>query len=128
MRRGFWFLKGLKVLVIVAIALAAFGYIVMSLWNWLVPALFSGPVVSYWQALGLLVLVRLLVGGFRPHHHHGHRRWGGGPFGRQSAEMRERWKQMTPEERASFRERFRRGACGERQERWPGPPPASPEV
>jgi hypothetical protein len=103
MKRKYWFLRGLKVAVMIAVFLAVISFVVMTLWNWLVPALFAGPLVSYWQALGLLVLIRLLCGGFRPHHH-GH---GRGPFGRSWHDSRERWKQMTPEERDEFRSRFR---------------------
>jgi Ca2+/H+ antiporter, TMEM165/GDT1 family len=101
MRRGFWILKGVKVLVIIAVVLGVVSFLVMSLWNGLVPALFDGPVLTYWQALGLLVLARLLFGGFRPH---GPGRWGrgGGWHG-----ARAHWEQMTPEERERFRSRFR---------------------
>jgi hypothetical protein len=49
--------------------LALFTYVVMLLWNWLVPELFSGPVVTYWQTLGILVLSKILLSGFG----HGHK-------------------------------------------------------
>lgn len=65
-RRGFWFAKAMKVLVIVAVAVGVMGFVAMYLWNWLVPTLFAGPALNYWQALGLLVLARLLFGGLRP--------------------------------------------------------------
>ena len=69
------------------------GLAVMLLWNQLVPALFHGPELRYWQAVGLLILSRLLVGGLRGGHGHWRqRRW------------RERWEQMSPEERARLRE------------------------
>jgi hypothetical protein len=52
-------------------AVAAFGAVTMLLWNWLVPALFSGPAVTFWQALGLLILAKILFGsGHGRHHHH----------------------------------------------------------
>ena len=79
-----------------------FGEIVMYLWNWLVPALFRGPVIGFWQALGLLVLCRLLFGGFG---NHGHR--GSGWRRRRT----ERWQSMTPEERERFRDAMRK-RCG----------------
>jgi hypothetical protein len=44
---------------------AVFGLVVMSLWNWLMPTLFGWHVISYWQALGLLILSKILFGGFR---------------------------------------------------------------
>ena len=40
------------------------GEIVMHLWNWLLPPLFGWREVTFWQALGLLVLCRILFGGF----------------------------------------------------------------
>ena len=101
MRGKYRALKAVRVAVMIAVFLAVIGFVVMQLWNWLVPAVFAGPVVSYWQALGLLVLARLLCGGFRPHGH------GHGPFGHSWHDSRERWKQMTPEEREQFRSRFR---------------------
>jgi hypothetical protein len=52
-------------------AVAAFGAVTMLLWNWLVPTIFSGPVVTFWQALGLLLLGKILFGsGHGRHYHH----------------------------------------------------------
>jgi hypothetical protein len=48
--------------------LALFTYVVMLLWNWLVPELFSGPVLTYWQTLGLLVLSKILFSGISGEH------------------------------------------------------------
>jgi hypothetical protein len=39
------------------------GTIVMRLWNWLLPELFGWPQIGFWQALGLLILCRILLGG-----------------------------------------------------------------
>jgi hypothetical protein len=98
---------------LLAIALLAlFGWVVMSLWNWLTPALFGWKVVTYWQAVGLIVLSRLLFGGF------GGSRGRGGHWGRRA---RERWEQMTPEEREKFRQGTR--GCWNRV-----PPPDSTSI
>ena len=43
--------------------MALFTYVVMLLWNWLVPELFSGPMMGYWQTLGILVLSKILFTG-----------------------------------------------------------------
>ena len=48
-----------------------FGAVVMGLWNWLMPGLFHLGMITYWQAVGLALLGRLLFGGF---HHGGHGR------------------------------------------------------
>ena len=75
------------------------GWAVMSLWNWLTPELFGWHTVTFWQALGLLLLCRILVGGFGLH--------GGGPRDRFRDRMRARWEGMTPEERERFRHSWR---------------------
>jgi hypothetical protein len=47
--------------------LALFTYVVMLLWNWLVPELFSGPILTYWQTLGILLLSKILLTGVIGH-------------------------------------------------------------
>ena len=90
-----WVKRGLRVGVIGVVGVAVFGFIVMSLWNWLAPAVFGLRTITLWQALGILILSKILFGGFR-------RRPGyGGPWRRR---MSERWQQMTPEEREKFRQ------------------------
>jgi len=75
------------------------GWIVQLLWNWLLPPLFGWRAVTFWQALALLALCRILFGGFGVHPT---------PRPRWRHRMRERWESMTPEER----ERFRKGMWG----------------
>ena len=75
------------------------GFLVQVLWNGLLPPLFGWHAVTFWQALGLLALCRILFGGL------GGR---GGPHSHVRRRMKERWEHMTPEER----ERFRRGMHG----------------
>jgi len=78
------------------------GEIVKQLWNWLLPPLFGWRQVTFWQALGLLALCRILFGGF------GH---GGPSRSGIRRRMSERWANLTPEEQERFRERMR-GRCG----------------
>ena len=40
-----------------------FGFIIMWLWNWLMPEIFGLTTLSYWQAVGLFILFKLLLGG-----------------------------------------------------------------
>ncbi len=66
-----------------------FGFIVMSLWNWLMPKIFGLPVLSYWEAWGVLVLSCILFG-----------RLGGGSHSSERGrkrKLRERIKQMAEE-------------------------------
>ena len=91
------FIRALKFLPIAVLVIALIGLIVMSLWNWLMPALFGWKVVTFWQAIGLVILSKILFGGFR-----------GGPRGMHwRHRMMERWDKMTPEEREKFREGMR---------------------
>ena len=72
-----WILVGL----VAAAALSlAVGLPVMWLWNWLMPVIFHLGMITYWQAVGLAILARLLVGGFH-HGHHSRGRHGCGPWG-----------------------------------------------
>jgi len=97
-----WGSKVLMFVLFAALFLLVFSFVVMWLWNWLMPAMFGWHVITFWQALGVLVLSKILFGGFRggPRRHWGWRR-----------RMFERWEQMTPEEREKFRETMR-GRCG----------------
>lgn len=79
------------------------GEAVMHLWNWLLPPLFGWKAITFWQALGLLALCRILFGGMS---HRGGNRSG---FRRK---MRDRWEGMTPEEREKFRQSFRDRCAG----------------
>ncbi|MDR0303907.1 MAG: hypothetical protein LBH98_03930 [Chitinispirillales bacterium] len=76
---------------------AAFGAAVMLLWNALMPKIFVSPQINYPQAVGLLILVRLLFGGI-----------GGGQsyaihqIGKHGNKLRERWINMNEDERMEF--------------------------
>jgi hypothetical protein len=88
------------------------GEVVRLLWNWLLPPLFDWRPITFWQALGLLALTRILFGGFG----HRSRRYYGGGFRRRMGErmadrMAARWERMSPEERERFRQRIRE-RCG----------------
>jgi len=91
-------------LAIVGIVLFVFlgGELVKTLWNWLLPPLFGWRQLTFWQALGLLALCRILFGGLGLH---------GGPRSRIRRRMRERWEGMTPEERERLRQAMR-DRCG----------------
>ncbi len=63
--RSRWVVRGVKIAMMAVFGVAVFGFIVMSLWNWLLPGIFGLPAIGFWQALGLLVLSKILFGGFR---------------------------------------------------------------
>src|SRR5712691_6888891 len=84
------------------------GELVMHLWNWLLPPLFGWRLITFWQALGLLALCRILFGGWGSHGPRSNMRRRMDERMRQR--MDERWERMTPEEREKFRQSFR-GRC-----------------
>jgi hypothetical protein len=61
---------GMGILGIAAISL--FVFITMHLWNCLIPLLFHGPILSYWQTAGLLLLSKIFFSGFHGRHHGRH--------------------------------------------------------
>jgi hypothetical protein len=100
-----WLLRIGRVIAIVFVIAAVLGFVVMQLWNGLIPELFHGPVLGYWQAVGLLLLSRLLLmGGPR-----------GGPGGWRRNRWRRQWQgrmaNMSPEERERYRQEWGR-ECG----------------
>lgn len=117
--RGYYFFKGLKITVLVALAITVFGSVVMWLWNCLMPDIFGLPEVTFWQAMGLLVLSKIFFSGFRGGHHHrgGHCRNGkcghgayGGRHEYWKNRMKAKMERMSPEKREAFREKLSR--CG----------------
>ena len=81
--------------------IALFTYVTQQLWNWLVPQLFSGPLISFWQALGLLVLSKIIFGGFGNKCHHGHSHHA--PW---KQKMQEKFSHMSAEERDAFKRKM----------------------
>ena len=96
------FFRVLKFVLMAVLFIAVLGFVVMRLWNWLMPGLFGLHPIHVWQGVGLLVLSKILFGGFRGRPG-GHLHW--------RQRMRERWEQMTPEERARMRQGMG-GRCG----------------
>lgn len=115
MRRGG---KILACVVIGLLAIAAFGWITQLLWNWIVPALFAGPVINFWQALGLLVLSKILFSGlgrkgFYRHGSHTHPAW--------KQRLHEKFSGMTPEEREAFKKKLMNKWCSPQTRTESGP-------
>ena len=109
MRRKWVFIAPLAILGIVVFTFIG-GELVLQLWNWLLPQLFGFRQITFWQALGILLLSRILFGGFG---------WRGSNrshlrsrvVDRLADRMGDRWDAMTPEERERFRKRLRE-RCG----------------
>ena len=93
--------KGWRLLFIplIAVGFIVFGYGTMYLWNALMPEIFHLPLITFWQAIGLLILSRLLLG--IGSHHKGWAHHNRGSF-------RERMRNLNPEERKRFFNHFNR--------------------
>ncbi len=104
MDRKFWLLRGLRFAFFAALFIVVVGLVTRELWNQLMPFLFHLPIISLPQTFGLLLLSRILFGGFR----------GGGRPGGWARKRRE-WQQrmagrlehLSPEAREKFRQQMR---------------------
>jgi len=104
--KGTWMLKGMKMAGFLVVGTLLLGLAVMLLWNALIPDAFQGPVLTFWQSVGLLVLSHILLRG-----------WGRWRYS--NGWRQERWKHrfeeklagMSPEEQEKFKQEWRR-RCG----------------
>jgi hypothetical protein len=99
-----WFIPLIPFAIAGFLALA--GFIVMNLWNALIPVIFHLGVITFWQAVGIFILCKILFGFGR-----GGRGGGRGPWMRNR--MEDRFKNMTPEEKERFKEQVKNYRCGD---------------
>jgi len=87
----------------------AISAVVMLLWNWILPAISPLKEITYWQAMGLFVLSRILFGGFRfgfrRHQQSVHRHFG------EHAPFKDKFMEMTDEERQQFKNQWKQRCC-----------------
>ena len=96
-----WFIK---MIVFVLAGIIAMTAILMWTWNSLVPELFHGPMITFYQAIGLLILSRLLFRGFYGMGNHGMQRKHWSPW-------KDRMEKMDPEQREKMRALWKK-RCG----------------
>jgi hypothetical protein len=94
------FIRGPLFFLKMVLILAITSVVVMLLWNALIPSVFNGPVISYLQAAGLLILSKILFGTIgrgcgKRHHHYPDEVW--------KRKLRAKYESMTPEEKEKFR-------------------------
>ena len=92
----------------IAAFLTVVSFAVMLLWNNLLPAILHVGVITFWQALGIFVLCKILFGFGKGGRGFGGR--GGSHFMR--GRMEEHFKNMTPEQKAKFKEKMGDRMCG----------------
>jgi hypothetical protein len=101
MKKSFLIRKIAGVILIAAAAIFLFTFIVMSLWNSILAPVLGVRIINFGQALGILILSKILFGGFRG---------GSGWRGRRGAwnnQMKEKWQTMSPEEKEKFKNALR---------------------
>jgi Ca2+/H+ antiporter, TMEM165/GDT1 family len=101
---GFWIKRAIFIPIAIAAGIFLFGFVVMSLWNCLLPGIIGVGSITFWQALGILVLAKILFGGF--HGGPGHSRW----HLSHHHDWHRKWSNMTPEERAKMKAEWK-GRC-----------------
>lgn len=94
----------------ILIVLLAISYAVFWLWNNVLVAVVAVKPVTFWQAVGLLILSRILFGGFKFGPPNGRFRGAGG-----APPWRDKWRQMSDEDRMKFRREWK-NRCGDKPE------------
>ena len=106
--KKFWIKKGLLFLLCFVTFGLLIGLLVMGLWNAILPAVLGVKTITFLQALGILLLSKILFGGFKG---------GSGRFGDRKQEwrkkMQEKFGSMTPEEKEKFKSEWK-NRCGSR--------------
>lgn len=102
--KSFWIKRAIFIPIAIAAGVFIFGFVVMSLWNCILPAVIGVTAITFWQALGILVLAKILFGGFKgfPGHHKCHEH---------AHDWHHKWMHMTPEEREKFKTEWK-DRCG----------------
>lgn len=92
--------------VFIIAATILFTFVVMGLWNAILPAVLGVKAVTFAQALGILILSKILFGGFKGG-------WRGGRGHEWRQKMKDKWETMTPEQRERFKAEWK-NRCGSR--------------
>ena len=103
MKKRFWARKVVFFILFAAIAILVFGGVVMLLWNNVLAQVTHVSTITFIQALGILVLAKILFGGFRGG-------WGSRRY-YWKQRMRDKWNNLTPEQREKFKQEWQK-RCG----------------
>lgn len=100
--KGYWFAK---IALMVILFFTVVTGVVMYLWNWLMPDIFSLRPITFWEAAGILLLSKILFGfGKKGGHHPGGPSW------------KHKWGGMTEDQKNQWKEKFKEKWCS------PAPP------
>ena len=89
----------LKFFLLIAMMILVVGYVVMLLWNWLMPNLFGLPLISLFEAVGLFLLSKILFGNFPKKKEKVKQHW--------KNRMKEKWNRMSPEEQEVLKNKLK---------------------
>src|SRR5438876_8998161 len=103
MQRRFRAGRIIFIILIAAVAILVFGGVVMLLWNNVLAQVTNVHTITFLQALGILVLSKILFGGFRG-------AWGGKRY-YWKQRMMSKWNNMTSDEREKFKQEWQK-RCG----------------
>jgi hypothetical protein len=96
--KKFWIKAAILGPLAIAAGVYIFGSVVMLLWNGILPDLFGFGTITFWQALGILVLSKILFGGFGSGH---------SGRGRSNRHRKDRWMNLSTEEREQMKADWR---------------------
>ncbi len=103
--KKYWIAKGLMFLLLFAAFVLLLGLVVMGLWNTILPTVLGVKAITFAQALGILLLSKILFGGFHNYFHRGAKeRWG--------KNIQQRISNMTPEEKEKFKSEWKDRCSG----------------
>jgi hypothetical protein len=101
-------IKIIKWTIVSVLFVFLFGYVTMLLWNWLLPPIFNLPTITMWQALGLLLLSKILFSGFSG------KRWGSHSSPGWKHRYYEKMSHMSAEEKERFKARVWEKWCSDK--------------
>jgi len=100
------------------VAVFVFGKVIMLLWNNILTPVLHVSEITFWQGLGILVLAKILFGGFS----------GRGGSGQYYRKQRMMWDSMTPEQKERFKEEWKKRSRSWGYKSWkPGEETQQPE-
>jgi Ca2+/H+ antiporter, TMEM165/GDT1 family len=105
-KQNYWRKRRPFFLIFILFGLFSVSAVIMLLWNFIIPEISSLKVISYWQAMGLFLLCRILFGGFRfrQHHQRVHKHFTKVPF-------KNRFMEMSDEEKQQFKNQWKKHCC-----------------
>jgi hypothetical protein len=101
--KSFWIKRAIFIPIAIAAGVFVFGFVVMHLWNCILTPVLGVHLITFWQALGILVLSKILFGGFHGGPKHSHKNnW---------HEKHHKWMHMSAEEREKMKAEWKDKCC-----------------